>query len=115
MTRYDSRAVALTLRTGVLVSAFFLLAGIILGIGRGGVHPLDASDLSAVPAKIAAFDAEAMIHLGLLILMLTPIARVIAVLIEFARRREVAFVLVSIGVLLLLVMTTAFGFSEGRG
>lgn len=112
MKRDESRLVAIVLRLGVGVSAALLLAGVILGLAAPPGEHLHVSSVRAIVPSLRSLEPSSLIHAGLLMLMLTPIARVVAVLVEFIRRRELPFVLVSIGVLLLLVMTATFGLWE---
>jgi len=51
----------------------------------------------------------AMMHIGVLILLVTPVARVSAMAWRFARARELPFAAISIGVLLLLVVSFTIG------
>ncbi len=50
-----------------------------------------------------------VIHLGLVVLMLTPFVRVLVLIGEFIRAREIAFVMISVAVLLLLITGVTIG------
>ena len=54
-------------------------------------------------------DATATIDAGLLVLMATPIARVLVLVVEFIRFRETPFALISIVVLFLLAASVTIG------
>ena len=101
---------ATTLRVGVAVSAFFLIVALVDSI----VAPDAAS--AVTPARLGAalrgamrFDTTSLVHLGIVVLLLTPIARLLAVSAEFSIRRETTFVLMSVGVLLLLGASVLIG------
>lgn len=99
--------VSWVLRIGVLTSAAFLIAGLIDAI----LAPDPATWIS--PARLIAdlrglrhLNTVSLVHTGLVILLLTPILRVIALVFQFARERDRAFVLMSLGVLFLLTLST---------
>ena len=50
-----------------------------------------------------------MLHFGVLILLITPVARVVAMAWSFARERDFTFAAISIGVLLLLIVSFTIG------
>ena len=99
--------VSWVLRIGVLTSAAFLIAGLIDAI----LSPDPAAWIS--PASLVAdlrgllrVNTVSLVHTGLVILLLTPILRVIALLFQFGKERDRAFVLMSLGVLFLLTLST---------
>ena len=101
---------ALVLRLGVLVSAAFLIAGLVLhGLQPGAAERISPGNLPQAVAGSLNLDPGSLIHLGLLVLLLTPILRIVAVAIDFIRMREKAFVLLCIGVLFLLSVSVAIG------
>jgi uncharacterized membrane protein len=53
-----------------------------------------------------------MVHLGLLVLMIAPLARIIVLAYEFVRQRDYSFALIPLGVLLLLVLSFVLGAIE---
>ncbi len=103
-------ASARVIRVGVLLSAAFLLAGMVDSlVAPDAVGNLDASTLAALPRGVAGLNTQALIHTGILLLLATPIARVITVGIELALRRETPFVLICSGVLFLLALSVYIG------
>jgi uncharacterized membrane protein len=76
------------LRGGVLSSAAFLAAGLTLWLTR------------ATPAI-----ANALLTTGLMILMATPILRVVVSMVEYARMRDWFFTATTITVLIVLLVT----------
>jgi uncharacterized membrane protein len=101
------------LRTGVLLSAMFVLAGGALYLLR---HPTPAIDYHRFQGEPAEFrtvpeifhvalagSGRGLIQLGLLILIATPIARVAFSLLAFLYQRDWTYVLVTLIVLGLLL------------
>lgn len=103
-------ASARVIRIGVLLSAAFLFAGLVDSIiAPDPLGNLAPSSIMALPAGVIALNTQALIHTGILLLLATPIARVIAVGIELALRRETPFVLICAGVLFLLALSVYIG------
>jgi uncharacterized membrane protein len=101
------------LRAGVLLSAFVVLAG---GLYYLAVHPGPHKDyhafhgqpqylrtVSSVVLSAAHFDSQGIIQMGLLLLVLTPVARVFFSAISFALEKDFTYVGVSLLVLAVLV------------
>jgi uncharacterized membrane protein len=103
--------VAATLLAGVTISFVLLAVGFLQAIADP--VPLIAETPTPYVALRGALsgEASATIMAGLLVLMLTPFARVIVLLYEFARAREGSFVAISIVVLCLLVTSIAISVS----
>jgi uncharacterized membrane protein len=107
------RIIGALLQTGVLLSILVALLGMILYLGREGRHAEDFRvfrgepfDLRVAPAIVhAAFAGhrEAIIQLGVLILIATPIARVMLSLVAFALQRDRTYVVVTLIVLVILL------------
>ena len=92
------------------MSSALLIAGIVAML-RSGVVPQHVSfgELRTVPSGLAGLDGSALIHAGIVLLLLTPVARVAALLVEYAARRERLFAMVSFGILLLLAASLVLG------
>lgn len=107
------------LRTGVLLAAATVLCGAVVYLARrGGQEPAygvfqgEPSDLCSVRGIIAdalKFHGRGIIQLGLLLLVATPVMRVMACWIAFLRQRDWLYVAVSLTVLGLLVYSLAGG------
>jgi len=107
------RFIGLLLQIGVALSIAVTLLGALLYLGREGRHVADFRvfrgqpwDLRNAPAVVAAAFAgrrEAVIQLGVLILIATPIARVIFSLVAFAIDRDLTYVIVTLIVLVVLL------------
>lgn len=106
----EFRSASLVLRAGVLLSAVLLTLGIADSLLDP--DPIQGIDPAALRGTIAAairFETGALIHLGLVVLLLTPVARIVATAIALARSGEISLVLMCAGVLLLLGLSLAIG------
>jgi uncharacterized membrane protein len=94
------------LRIGVWVSASFMIAGLLIA----AIYPSTVIALSSNPTLnnlvmrmfSGSFDPVTLMFAGLIILMFTPILRVITAIVGFGAERDWRFVFVSSIVLLLL-------------
>lgn len=107
-----------SLRIGVLIAAVIIGAGVLLFFTRGAgpdgpnsFHELTANGGHTVPVSPASIargvrhaDASAVIGLGVLALILTPIVRVAMTAGLFAAQRDRPFVLITVAVLALLLL-----------
>ena len=110
--RFDD-IIGLVLRTGVLIAAFFVLIGGVMYLLRENgpvpnyhVFHSEPAELRSVPGILhaaAALQAPALIQFGLLVLIATPVARVILSVVVFAYERDRIYVLVTVIVLGLLL------------
>jgi uncharacterized membrane protein len=107
------QSIGILLRVGVMLSAAVVLFGGILYLAhRGGLHadyhvfhgePQNLTTPSMTIHDVFTGSPEAIIELGLLLLILTPIARVVFSVVAFARERDIMYVvmtLIVLGVLL---------------
>ena len=108
MTRQN--LMSIVLRFGVLLSCALFLVGIVVDaidpIAFGTIKP------GHIPLLLRALihgSPAAMMHIGVLILLATPVARVAAMSWTFARERDFTFAAISIGVLLLLIVSFTIG------
>ncbi len=110
--------VGIMLRTGVLLAAAIVLAGGILYLAhthgprpdyqhfRG--EPAQFTTLSGILHGVAALDPESIIMLGLLVLIATPVARVVMCIVGFLFERDRLYTVVSTIVLLILLYSLFF-------
>ncbi len=106
----EAAITALTLKAGVLLSCGLLVIGIAIAvIHPTATGPLKPGHILQLPAAIASGSSAAMVHLGLLVLMITPLARIVVLAYEFLRERDYSFAMISLGVLLLLILSFALG------
>lgn len=105
------------LRAGVLISAAVVLVGAIIYLFRHGSEPPlyhvfrgEPTDLRSVPGIVRdalALRGRGLIQLGLLLLILTPVARVAFSVFAFARQRDRTYIVVTLIVLGLLLYSLA--------
>lgn len=104
-------AVARVLRYGSLVSTFGVALGLVLALIQGSPS-FPSTDPRIHPAVIlsgaARLDPPSLIELGVLLLLLTPIFRIVVASVTFALEREWKFVLISFGVLAVVFLSIAF-------
>jgi uncharacterized membrane protein len=101
------------LQAGVLLASATVLLGGVLYVKANASHPAsyhtfasEPGDLShplQLPALLAHGNPAAIIQLGILLLIATPIARVVFAVIGFAIERDRLYVLVSLIVLAVLI------------
>ena len=88
------RAVALVLRIGAFAAFFVMLAGVLAAVVVDG-HTATLIELA-----------------GVLIMLITPVARVLVAMILFLREKDWKYGAISAGVLLILVLGSLFGVGE---
>ena len=101
------------LRWGVMLSAAVVLLGGVLYLIQNGVHepryhnfrsePAYLRSLSGIVKDALACDSRGIIQLGILLLIGTPISRVVFSVFAFAVRRDRTYVVVTLIVLAVLV------------
>ncbi|MBX5465524.1 MAG: DUF1634 domain-containing protein [Clostridia bacterium] len=102
------------LRGGVLLSAAIMLGGFLLLL----VHPprvpyARPGEVAQVFDEARRGDPLALIDLGILVLVLTPIARVLLSVFVFLRERDLTYTLVTLFVLAVLVASFLLGKAGG--
>lgn len=106
------------LRTGVLISAVVVLVGGVLFLVHSGGRPTDYHVFHGVPANLRSISqiasgafhlqALAVIQFGLLLLIATPVARVLFSVLAFAMERDFLYVAISSIVLCVLLYSIIF-------
>lgn len=104
-------AIALVLRYGSLLSTLIMALGLGLMLLRGSAASL-ATFHRLRPALLVSrrvqFDPAALAELGIVLLLLTPIFRILVAVIAFALERDSKYVLISLGVLLVVLLSIGF-------
>jgi uncharacterized membrane protein len=103
------RLIHYTLRAGVSASAILLTVGLFIVLIRGTPRPEVAPPLSEILRQAFMANGVDLIYLGLLLLMITPVARVMMLVYGYARVGWWRFALISLLVLLLLGTGFALG------
>ena len=112
------RVIGVLLQAGVLASIAVALLGMALYLGQDGKHvadfrvfrgePFDLRSAAAIVRAAFGGDRAAIIQLGVLILIATPVARVLLSLLAFARERDATYVLVT-AIVLIVLLAGLFG------
>jgi uncharacterized membrane protein len=103
------RSIARLLTVGTYVSIVLLVAGFALMLATG-VSPLAGTppfDPAAIPADILALHPVGYLWLGLIVIVATPSARVLASLIGYARAGERRMVVVAAAILVVIGLSVA--------
>jgi uncharacterized membrane protein len=110
------------LRAGVLAAAAVVLAGGVLYLARHGTEPADHRVFHGEPAELRsptgvvrqalALSDRGLIQLGLLLLIATPVARVLLCVFAFARQRDGTYVVLTLLVLAVLLYSLFLGQAE---
>ena len=97
------------LRAGVLTAAAVVLLGAVVYLASHGSDPSDYHTFRAQPLQMRgiagvlraarSFDGAAIIQLGVLVLIATPVLRVASSAFAFARQRDKTYVLITLVVL----------------
>jgi uncharacterized membrane protein len=114
------RLIGRLLRVGVIAAALMVVAGAILHLARHGHEPPpDRHTFSRIAAEYrrpvlmfraaCAGSGRALIQLGVLLLIATPIARVALSACFFARQRDRTYLVITSLVLAILLLSFAFG------
>ena len=98
------------LKAGVITAASVVAFGGTLYLVQHGFEPADYRVFHPAAAGVISDYGRGLIQMGLLILIATPIARVVLSLFLFARKRDAAYVVISLIVLCVL----AYGFLGKR-
>ena len=109
------------LQIGVLLAAAVVLFGAVLLLVNHGGNPASYSEFRGEPSELrtvtgivrgaASMHAAAIVQLGLVLLIATPIARVGFTLVAFVLQRDRTYVWITTLVMILLL----FGLVFGRG
>jgi uncharacterized membrane protein len=111
------------LQMGVIVAAAVVLIGAIAYLTAHGFEhpsyrvfrgePTDLRTLDGIARDALALDSRGIVQLGVLLLLATPVARVMLSLIAFGRQRDRTYMLVTSLVLLLLLASLSAGLFGG--
>lgn len=105
------KVIALVLRYGALISTIVMALGLCLALLEGSAGSL-ASYQRLQPAllfsRLVRLEPAALTEVGVLLLLSTPIVRVVAAAVSFGLEREYKYVLVSLGVLTVVLLSIGF-------
>ena len=101
--------IARVLAVGLLAAIALLVVGGILALTGRDPSPPSETSIGDIPRAVAALEPGGFFDLGLLVLLATPVARVIALGVGFARRRSWVFCGLSVFVLAILALSAFLG------
>jgi uncharacterized membrane protein len=107
------RTIARLLATGMYAAIALLIAGLVLMLASG-IEPLSggpAFDLGRLPADLVGLQAAGYIWLGLVVVVATPSARVLASLVGYTRRGE--RLMAAVAGLILVVIAASVVLAKG--
>ena len=103
----SERIIAAVLRFGSGLSIALMLAGLVLLLVKGEPNKLQGAEfvsLYSILVEAASLKPAAVMTLGVLTLLLTPMLRVVAAGMSFLiLERDVKYALISLGVLVILI------------
>jgi uncharacterized membrane protein len=114
------RAIGSLLRMGVLLSAAVVLSGLTIYLASQGAQdshyrifrgePAALRSVGAVVRGARTLDGPSLIQLGLLLLIATPVARVMFSAVAFALQRDRIYLAVTLAVLSVLLYSLGGGY-----
>jgi uncharacterized membrane protein len=103
-------AISRVLRYGALISTLIMAAGVVLRAirGHGAVSGAGFVHLPELLPHVLRMEPIAVTELGVLLLLLTPVARIVVTMITFAVEHDMKYMLISLGVLAVVLFSIAF-------
>jgi uncharacterized membrane protein len=92
-------SISRVLAIGLLAAVVLLLVGVVLALARPDLPLVRKTSIADLPRALASFEPGGFFDLGLFVLVATPVARVVALGLGFARRRSWVFCCFSLIVL----------------
>ncbi len=96
---------SLTLRLGSLISISVLALGFILFIITGSRQPEYTTDLGQTIKAIVKLDPQAIISLGILILLVTPLSGIVVAAIAFIKQKNRLQATLSLTIALAIILS----------
>jgi len=104
------RIVSYVLRTGVVISSALVVVGLALLSLTGDTScPNGVVDLRWIILGDPFLAPSHVLFLGFMVLISTPVLRIIASILVYLRTRDVSFVTITVTVLLILAMSFTLG------
>jgi len=104
----SEHVIAGVLRYGSLISTLIMALGVGLMLVRGPGVSLPAYHrirLSLLLPGLISFDPAALTEFGILMLLFTPVFRILVAIVTFALERDAKYVLISLGVLAVVLLS----------
>lgn len=106
--RSEERVVSWLLRGGLILSSIMMAVGLVLALARARLqqHPVSFRTLGHY---LAGGHPSGLMALGLFVLVALPVARVLVLVVQFARERDWRFAAVGSAVFGMLVLAVFLG------
>jgi uncharacterized membrane protein len=102
-------AISAVLRYGSILSAAVMALGVALALWQRQVMPRSGTlSAAALLNNALHLDPAAITELGILLLLLTPVFRVVVAVVSFGLERDTKYVLISLGVFLVVLGSIIF-------
>jgi uncharacterized membrane protein len=93
------------MNAGFVVAIALIAAGLLIGVVTGDHVAKETDNLGDVLPGAARLKAQDVVELGILTLVATPVAYVVAALFTFLRQRDVVFVVVCLALIGILTLS----------
>ena len=103
--------IANIIKTGVFVSSFFIITGIILSFiqGADGVLTLERYTFNEMLRGLVTLNYYSYLMFGIFLLILTPVLRILGLLYVYIEEKDYKFVRICILVLVILIVSLLLG------
>jgi uncharacterized membrane protein len=108
-----NRVLAQVFRWGLLASVGILVLGVVVLAAKSGVSSVGKTSITGIPGALRRLEAGGFFSLGLLVLILTPVAGILALLVFYVRDKRWLFAGMSLFVLLVLGLSGFLGLQGG--
>ena len=99
------------IKTGVFVSSFFIITGIILSFIQGAnrVLTIERYTFSEMLRGLATLNYYSYLMFGIFLLILTPVLRILGLLYVYIEEKDYKFVRICVLVLVILIVSLMLG------
>ena len=99
------------IKTGVFVSSFFIITGIVLSFiyGVDGVLTIERYTFSEMLKGLVSLNYYSYLMFGIFLLILTPVLRILGLLYVYIEEKDYNFVRICILVLAILIVSLLLG------
>jgi len=99
------------LKTGVFISSFFIITGIILSFiqGADGVLTVERYTFNEMLRGLVTLNYYSYLMFGIFLLILTPVLRILGLLYVYIEEKDYNFIRICILVLVILIVSLLLG------
>jgi uncharacterized membrane protein len=101
-------AISAVLRYGSLFSTLIMAVGLALALGRRAMPPLTPLSATDLLDSALRLDPAGITGLGILLLLLTPVFRVVVAAVSFGLERDIKYFVISLGVFAVVLASIIF-------